>query len=109
MELDLTATHLLAGLGVALTLGLVWRAGARRARAAADKARGGGRLLSLLGRVSAMSGVIVGVQWIVITYRASTPVLLVVLGLPALFAAYTVTRALTVTTSDVPRRRGDRR
>lgn len=109
MTFDLTYTELLAGVGVLLALLWVWRAGARRARAAADAARSGARLLSLGGRVLFTAGLIVGVQWLVISHSsASKWLLLAVLGLPALFASYTLTRALTVTTVD-QRRRGGRR
>jgi hypothetical protein len=107
MSFNLTPVQVLAGVGVLLALLWVWRAGARRARAAADAARAGARLLSLFGRVVFTAGLIVGVQWIVITNQdAGKWLLLAVLGLPALFASYTLTRALTVTTVDAPRRRG---
>jgi hypothetical protein len=110
MTLELTPTQVLAGVGVLLTLLMVWRAGARRARAAAAAARSGARLLSLFGRVLFTAGLIVGVQWLVITRPDGNPwVLLAALGLPALFASFTLTRALTVTTMDVPRKRGGRR
>jgi hypothetical protein len=106
MNLTLTPVHLVAGGGVLLTLLWVWRAGARRARATADAARAGARLVSLVGRVVLTAGLIVAVQWIVITHPAgNTWLVLAVLGLPALFSSYTLTRALTVTTLDTPRRR----
>lgn len=109
MTFDLTPTELLAGLGVLVSLLWVWRAGARRARAAADAARSGARLLSLTGRVLFTAGLIVGVQWLVISHpSASKWLLLAVLGLPALFASYTLTRALTVTSVDSSRRGGRR-
>ncbi|CAL9611840.1 hypothetical protein SUDANB95_05615 [Actinosynnema sp. ALI-1.44] len=109
MTVNLTATQVLAGFGALVALVLVWRAGSRRAKAAADAARTGARLLSLTGRVLVTAGAIVGVQWLVITHGRDTTLLWVVLGLPALFAAYTLTKALTVTAVDGPRRRGDRR
>lgn len=110
MTFNLTPEQVLAGVGVLLVLLWVWRAGARRARAAADAARAGARLLSLFGRVVLTAGLIVAVQWFVITHpHASKWVLLAALGLPALFASYTLTRALTVTTVDTPHRRGGRR
>lgn len=108
MTLSLTPTHVLAGIGVLLALLWVWRTGARRARAAADAARAGARLLSLAGRVVFTAGLIVAVQWVVITHPENTWLLLAVLGLPALCASYALTRALTVTTMDAPRRRGRR-
>jgi hypothetical protein len=110
MTFDLTPTQFLAGLGVLLTLLMVWRASARRARPAVDAARKGVRLLSLAGRVLFTAGLIVGVQWLVITHPHSSKwLLLTALGLPALLASYTLTRALTVTTVDGPRSRGGRR
>lgn len=110
MTFDLTITEVLAGVGVLTVLAWVWRAGARRARAAADAARSGARLLSLTGRVLFTAGLIVAVQWVVITRPSvSGWAVFAVLGLPALFASYTLTRALTVTTVDVGRRRGGRR
>ncbi|MBB5955880.1 hypothetical protein FHS29_002461 [Saccharothrix tamanrassetensis] len=109
MTVDLTATQVLAGLGVLLALVLVWRAGSRRAKAAADAARASARLLSLTGRVLVTTGVIVGLQWLVITHGRDSTLLWVVLGLPALFAAYSLTKALTVTAVDGSRGRGGRR
>jgi uncharacterized membrane protein len=109
MTFALTPTQLLAGLGVLLALVMIWRVSVRRARAAADAARSGARLLSLAGRVLFLAGLIVGVQWLVMTRPGASPLLvLAVLGLPALFSAYTLTRALTVTTVDSPRRGGRR-
>ncbi|MGO1049305.1 hypothetical protein [Crossiella sp. CA198] len=109
MTIELTPPQILIGLGVLLVLFLVWRASSRRAKAAADAARASARLLSLTGRVLVQAGFIVGVQWVVITQQAGTTVLLVVLSVPALFAAYTLTKALTVTTVDSPRNKGERR
>ncbi|MDX8052859.1 hypothetical protein SK571_26070 [Lentzea sp. BCCO 10_0798] len=109
MTINLTPTQILAVLGAVIAVLWIWRASARRAKAAANAARTGARLLSLTGRVLVMAGVIVGVQWVVITHRGDTVLLLVVLGLPALFAAYTLTRALTITSYDSPRGKGDRR
>lgn len=98
MTLNLTPVEVLAGLGVLMSLFMIWRAGARKARAAADAVRSGARLFSLGGRVLFTAGLIVGVQWLVISHpSANRWLLLAVLGLPALFASYTLTRALTVT------------
>jgi hypothetical protein len=107
MNVHLTATQVMAGVGVLVVLAWVWRAGARRAKAAADAARSSVRLLSLTGRVLFLAGIIVGVQWLVISHPSVNGwAVLAVLGLPALFASHTLTRALTVTTQDTPRRRG---
>jgi hypothetical protein len=109
MNVHVTAVELLAGVGGLMALVWVWRAGARRARAA-DAARAGARLVSLAGRVAFTAGLITGVQWLVITRPAvsgwAVLAVLAVLGLPALVAAHTLTRALTITTQDSPRRRG---
>jgi hypothetical protein len=107
MNVHLTATELLTGVGALCALMWVWRAGARRAGAAADVARSGARVLSLAGRVVFTAALIVGVQWLVITRPAVNGwAVVAVLTLPALFAAHTLVRALTVTTHDAPRRRG---
>jgi hypothetical protein len=98
--------EIMAGVGALGLLLWVWRAGARRAKAAAEAARSGARLVSLFGRVVFTAGLIVAAQWVVITYSGNSWVTLAVLGVPALFAAYPLTRALTVTTYDMPRRRG---
>ena len=75
----------------------VW-AGRRRARMAAEIARVGTGAVSLAGRVLATAAGIVGGQWAVITWApTNTTLLLVSLALPALFAAYTLVRALTIT------------
>ncbi|WP_026421092.1 hypothetical protein [Actinokineospora inagensis] len=103
--INLTITQVSAGVGVLLVLFAVWRSGARRAQAAAEATRSGARLLSLFGRVLFNAGVIVSVQWVVITPPGSPWLLLTVLGVPALFAAYALTKALTVTTVDTSSRR----
>jgi hypothetical protein len=107
--LTLTPIQILAGAGALLILLFVWRASTRRARAAADAARAGARVLSLAGRVLFTAGLIVAVQWVVISHPGNHWLLLAVLGLPALFASHALTRALTVTTVNSPRRRGGRR
>lgn len=113
MTVHLTPTQILAALGVLLTLVLAlvlaWRISVRAARRAANTARTGARLMSLTGRTALTAAGIVGIQWIVITHPGNTTLLLAVLGLPALFASYTLTRALTVFTDDSPRSRGGRR
>ena len=109
MSFEVAPVHLLAGLAVVLVVGWVWRASVRRARAAADAARAGARVVSLAGRVVVTAAGIVGVQWIVIIYAAAnTVLLLVVLGMPALLAGHVLTKALTVTTLEAPRRGGRR-
>lgn len=105
-EISLTPTQILAGLAVLLVLLWVWRASVRRAKAARVAARSGARLLSLAGRVLFTAGLIVAVQWVVITHPGNPWLLLAVLGFPALFSSYALTRALTVTTVDSRRDRG---
>ena len=106
---SVTPVEVMACVGALLVVGFVWRASRRRARAAADAARAGARLLSLAGRVLLAALLLVGVQWVVILHPDSPWLLLAVLGLPDMFAAHALTRALTVTTVDTPRRRGGRR
>ncbi|GHG08810.1 MULTISPECIES: hypothetical protein [Amycolatopsis] len=106
--LTVTPTQILAGVGVLLVLLWVWRAGSRRAKAAAEAARSGARLVSLVGRVLFNAGLIVAVQWVVIAHPGNPWLLFAVLGLPALFASYALTRAMTVTTVDTSKRGGRR-
>ncbi len=110
MTLDVTPVHLLAAIGALLTLGLLWRGSTRRARRSADAARAGVRVVSLAGRVTVTAGLLVGVQWVVITHPAGNPaLLLVLLGLPDLLAAHVLIRALTVTAVEPQPRGGGRR
>jgi hypothetical protein len=109
-DINLSLTEVLAGAGVLIVLLLVWRAGARRAKAAAEATRSGARFVSLAGRVLFNAALIVAVQWVVIAHPGNRWLLFAVLGLPALFAAFALTRALTVTTVDTSsRRKGARR
>jgi len=86
-------------------------ASSQRATAAARIAEVGTGVVSLVGRVLATAGAIAGAQWLVITYAAqNTTLLWVVLGVPALFSAHTLTKALTVTdVRPAPRKGGGRR
>ncbi|GAB2996555.1 hypothetical protein GCM10017788_28620 [Amycolatopsis acidiphila] len=96
----MTPTHVLIGVGLLIVLLSMRRSGARRAR----------EVVSLAGRVLVTAGFIVGAQWVVVLRVGPGWLLLAVLAVPALFAAYTLTRALTVTTYEMPtRRRGGRR
>jgi hypothetical protein len=107
-----TPVEVLGGLLGTFVLVWLWRASTRRARRAVYAARASARLVSLAGRIVVNAAFIVAAQWIVATHAAGNGwLLLAVLGLPALFASYTLTRALTVTTYDLPhhRRGGDRR
>lgn len=104
--IDVTPTVIAAALGALLALFVLWRAAARRVRAAAQTARAGARLVSLAGRVLFNTGLIVAAQWVVLSRPGHMWLQLVVLGLPALFASFALTRALTVPTLQQPRRRG---
>lgn len=109
MTLQLTPVEIMAVLGGLFALVLVWRASARATRRAGEAARASVTLMSLTGRVLTTAAAIVGVQWIVIKHPGEEWLLLAVLGVPALFASYTLTRALTVTAADVPQQRKGRR
>jgi hypothetical protein len=109
MMLHLTPMEVLIGLGGLFAVVAVWRVSVRATRRAAETARAGARLMSLGGRVAVTGGVIAGVQWVVLTHPGNAVLTWVVLGLPALLAGYTLTKALTVTTMDTPQRRGSRR
>ena len=109
-SLVVTPTEVLAAFLGLIVLGWLWRVSTRRARAAARAARAGTRLVSLGGRIVVNGGLILGAQWVVVMAGGRGWLLLAVLGLPALLASFTLTRALTVTTVDLPRqRRGGRR
>jgi hypothetical protein len=110
--LTVTPTEALAAFLGLFVFVWLWRASARRARAAARAARAGTRLVSLAGRIVFNAALIVAAQWVTVLANGRGWLLLAVLGLPALLASYTLTRALTVTTIDLPgerRRRGGRR
>jgi hypothetical protein len=98
----------MAALGV-LSVVVKAMVGARRAAVAAEIARVGTSPVSLLGRVLVTALVIVGVQWLVITHPGNRPLLLVVLGFPALVTSFTLVKALTVTEIRPSRSRGGRR
>ncbi|MGH3437298.1 MAG: hypothetical protein ACRDRN_12615 [Sciscionella sp.] len=70
MTINLSPTQILAAFGVLVALVMVWRSGTRRARHAAEAAHAASRAVSLAGRVLVTAGVIVGVQWVAITYAA---------------------------------------
>jgi hypothetical protein len=108
-SVNLPLAEVVGGAGALVVLFAVWRAGARRAKATAEAARSGARMVSLASRVLFNAGLIVAGQWAVIAHPGNRWLLLAVLGLPALFASYSVTRALTVTTVDTSRRKGGRR
>ncbi|MGH3941870.1 MAG: hypothetical protein ACRDTG_25250 [Pseudonocardiaceae bacterium] len=109
MTVNLTPTEVLAAFGVLLALIMVWRSGTRRARRAAEAAHAGARAVSLAGRVLVTGGVIVGVQWVAITYAAGSILFWVALTHPALIAGNVLTKSLTVTSLDTTRHRGERR
>ncbi|OLT09792.1 hypothetical protein BJF78_06205 [Pseudonocardia sp. CNS-139] len=79
----------------------------RRSHGPVELARVGSTAVSG-GRVLGTAAVIVAVQWSVLTYApTNTALVLAVLGIPALFTAYTVTKAFSVTeVRSVSTRRG---
>jgi len=109
MTVNLTPTQVITVLGVLLALVMVWRSGTRRGRRAVDATHLALRVASLLGYVLGTAGVIVGVQWMAITYIPGSTLFWVVLAVPALITAHVTTRVLAVTSLDVTYRRGDRR
>ncbi|MCA1279732.1 hypothetical protein [Saccharopolyspora sp. 7B] len=108
MTAQLTPVEILIGVAVLVALVALRRASARAAKRTHDAAQVGTRVMSLASRVLLGAAVIVGVQWIAITHAENRAVLWAVLAVPALLAAYTVTKALTVTV-ETPRRKGGRR
>lgn len=104
--MNLSATQLLVILAVLVLALVAWRISVRRARAAVDAVRKGVRTVSLFWRTGALTAVLVGAQWFTFAYPGMDwPVRLLALALPDLFAAYVLTRALTVTTVDDRKRR----
>ena len=93
VELFLAGVAALAVLSVVVKA----RAGVRRAQAAAEITRVGTSPVSLIGRIVGMAVVIAGVEWLVVTHSANRVLVCVVLGVPALVTAYTLTKAMTVT------------
>ena len=109
MTVSVSPTQVLAVVGVLVIVVMMWRSGTRRARRAAQAAHAASRVVSLARHVVITAAVIVGVQWLVITYAAGSALFWVALALPALITAHVLTRAVTVTSVDVTYRRGDRR
>ena len=107
MTINLTPIQVVAVLSVLLALMMMWRSGARRGRRAADAACGASRVASLAGHLLGTAGVIIGVQWAVITYAPGSTLFWVMLAVPALITAHALTRSGT--SLDSGYWRGDRR
>jgi hypothetical protein len=69
MTINLSPTQVVAALGVLLALSMMWRAGGRRGRRAGY---GASRVASLAGHVLGTAGVILGIEWVAITYAFGT-------------------------------------
>jgi hypothetical protein len=95
MTVDLSTTQVVAVLGVLLALLMMFRSGARRGRRAANVAYGASRVASLAGYLLGTAGVIVGVQWLAITYARGSTLFWVALAVPALITAHALTRSVT--------------
>jgi hypothetical protein len=87
-----------AAVVVLAVLGVIamWRGSRNKARRVAAQAREATRAVSLAERMLTTAAVITGVQWAVWSAPTGTAVRAVTLGLPALFAAHTLTHAVTV-------------
>ncbi len=96
MTINLSPTQVVAALGVVLALLMMWRSGARRGRRAANTAHATSRVVSLAGHVLGTAAVIVGVQWVAITYTLGSTLFWVVLALPALITAHALTKSVAV-------------
>ena len=95
-------TILIVGALAVIGLLALLSASRRRAKKAAQAARDSFRAVSLLGRVLITAGVIAGGQYAVIRYAAhNVTLLLCVLAVPALLAAATAVKALTVTPTTI--------
>lgn len=95
----MTPDQVMVGLVVLAGLGLVsvWTSGARAGRKSARAVREVTRVGGSAVRVVVAAGVLVGVQWAVLSLTAEPVVWAVALGLPGLFAGITVARSLAVT------------
>jgi hypothetical protein len=109
VTINVSPIQVVAVVGVLVVVVMMWRSGTRRARRAAQAAHAASRVVSLAGHVLITAGVIVGVQWVVITYAVASTLFWVVLALPALIAGHVLTKAVTVTSLEVTPGRGDRR
>lgn len=94
MTINLSPTQVVAVLGVLLALLMMWRSGTRRGRRAGEASHGVSRVVSLAGYLLGTAGVIVGVQWVAITYAPGSTLFWVVLALPALITAHALTRSV---------------
>jgi hypothetical protein len=97
MTINLSPTQVIAALGVLLALLMMWRSGARRGRRAAYASHAASRVAALAGHVVGTTGVILGVEWVAITYAPGTTLFWVVLGLPAVITAHALTRSVAST------------
>lgn len=109
MTVNLSPTQVVAVLGVLLALIMVSRSGTRCGRRAAYGPPEAAQIASLAGYVLGTAALIVGIQWVAITYTPASTVFWVVLVVPALVSSYVATRALAVASGDLRYRRGDRR
>lgn len=108
MTVNLTPTQVVAALGVLLALSMMWRSGARRGRRGANATYGASRMASLAGHLLGTAAVIIGAQWVVITYAPGSTLSWVVLAVPAMITAHALTRSVTSLDSGYYWR-GDRR
>lgn len=94
----MTQHQIILIMGALAVIGLLalLSASRRRAKKAAQTARDTVHAVSLLGRVLIGAGVIAGGQYAVIRYAHNLTLLLCVLAVPALLAAATAVKALTV-------------
>ncbi len=92
-DLILVALVVLAGLGAMVAFRSGARGAYRVARQTQEVTRMGGNLVRALGT----SAVIVGVQWVVVSFTSDALAWGVALGIPALFAGSVIARMFSVT------------
>ncbi|MGB6164769.1 MAG: hypothetical protein WCF33_11045 [Pseudonocardiaceae bacterium] len=106
MSAVLVVVVALAGLGVLAAFRGGARGAYRVARQTQEVTRMGGNLTRALGTTA----VIIGVQWLVVTFTSDPRAWGVALGVPALFAGAAIARMFSVTEIiHTPTRRKDRR
>jgi hypothetical protein len=94
VTINLNPTQVIAALGVLPALLMMWRSGSRRGRRAANASHAASRVAALTGHVLGTTAVILGVEWVAITYAPNTTLFWVVLTLPALITAHVLTRSV---------------
>lgn len=104
-HLSHTTVAVIAG-GALLVLFLLWRGSRNRAKRATHQIT---RTTGSVGRALLSAGLIVAMQWAVLTHVPGITAGLLALGIPALFAGTTLARLMPITTTVHTGRKGGKR